>query len=439
MTDAAHPATPPTDEVVDLCRDLIRFPSVNEGHGRGDERAAGEYVAEKLSEVGLECTILESEPRRTSVITRIEGTDPSRPALLVHGHLDVVPANAADWSIDPFSGEIADGCVWGRGAVDMKDMDAMTLAVVRDMMRTGRRPPRDIVVAFLADEEAGGTYGARWLVDNHPGLFDGCTEAISEVGGFSYTTEEGKRLYLLETAEKGLAWMKLTVAGTAGHGSMISRDNAVTELCEVVARMGRHEFPIRLTKTVRLFLEAVSEVTGVPLDLDDLRATVARLGALARLVGATLSNTLNPTQLAAGYKVNVIPGEATAYVDGRFLPGQEEEFLHDLDALLGEHVKRDWVVFDQAVETDAEGALWDAMSAAILAEDPDGRVVPYMLSGGTDAKSFTRLGMRCFGFAPLRLPADLDFTGMFHGIDERVPVEGLRFGVRALDRFLMSS
>ena len=443
MTGA--PPTPPPgspraeDEVVELCSELIRFPSVNEGHGRGDERAAAEYVAGKLSEVGLECTVLESEPRRTSVVTRIEGADPSRPALLVHGHLDVVPANAADWRIDPFSGEIAEGCVWGRGAVDMKDMDAMTLAVVRDMMRTGRKPPRDVVVAFVADEEAGGGYGARWLVDNHPELFEGCTEAISEVGGFSYTTDEGQRLYLVQSAEKGLAWMKLTVAGVAGHGSMLSRDNAVTELCETVARVGRQEFPVRLTKTVRRFLEEVSAITGVALDLDDPRATVARLGALSRLVGATLCNTLNPTQLEAGYKVNVIPGEAAAYVDGRFLPGQEEEFLRDLDQLLGERVRRDWVVFDNAVETDPEGALWEAMAAAVMAEDPDGRVVPYMLSGGTDAKSFSRLGMRCFGFAPLRLPADLDFTGMFHGIDERVPVDGLQFGVRALDRFLMSS
>jgi acetylornithine deacetylase/succinyl-diaminopimelate desuccinylase-like protein len=427
------------DEVVELCRDLIRFPSVNEGHGRGDERPAAEYVAEKLSEVGLECTVLESEPRRTSVITRIEGTDPSRSPLLVHGHLDVVPANAADWRIDPFSGEISDGCLWGRGAVDMKDMDAMTLAAVRDMMRTGRKPPRDIVVAFLADEEAGGVYGARWLVDNHPELFADCTEAISEVGGFSYTTDEGQRLYLLQTAEKGLAWMKLTINGTAGHGSMISRDNAVTELAELIARVGRHEFPVRLTKTVRRFLEEVSDATGVPFDDNDPRATVARLGALARVVGATLSNTLNPTQLEAGYKVNVIPGQATAYVDGRFLPGQEEEFLAELGGLLGERVQRDWVVFDPPVETDPEGALWDAMTAAVLAEDPEGRVVPYMLSGGTDAKSFSRLGIRCFGFAPLKLPAELDFTGMFHGIDERVPVESLQFGVRALDRFLMSS
>jgi acetylornithine deacetylase/succinyl-diaminopimelate desuccinylase-like protein len=173
--------------------------------------------------------------------------------------------------------------------------------------------------------------------------------------------------------------------------------------------------------------------------VDDPRATVARLGALARVVGATVSNTLNPTQLEAGYKVNVIPGQATAYLDGRFLPGQEEEFLSELDALLGDRAKRDWVVFDPPVETDPEGALWDAMAAAVMAEDPDGRVVPYMLSGGTDAKSFSRLGMRCFGFAPLKLPAELDFTGMFHGIDERVPVESLQFGVRALDRFLMSS
>jgi acetylornithine deacetylase/succinyl-diaminopimelate desuccinylase-like protein len=436
---APQDAVDPQAEVVDLCRDLLRIPSVNKGNGDGDERQAAEYVAEKLEEVGLPTTILESAPRRTSVITRLEGTDSSRPPLLIHGHLDVVPANAADWQYDPFSGEIVDDVLWGRGAVDMKDMDAMTLAVVRDMVRTGRKPPRDLVIALVADEEAGGALGARWLVENHPDHFADCSEAISEVGGFSYTTDSGQRFYLLETAQKGIAWMKLTVAGTAGHGSMINKDNAVTEICNAITRIGEHEFPIKLTKTVRRFLEDVSAVTGVPFDDDDPRATVARLGGLARLVGATLTNTLNPTQLDAGYKVNVIPGEATAHVDGRYLPGQEEEFERELDKLLGPKVSREYLHHDQALETDPEGPLWDAMCAAIIAEDPGAQVVPYMLSGGTDAKSFSRLGIRCFGYAPLQLSEELDFTGMFHGVDERVPLSGLRFGVRALDRFLMSS
>ncbi|MFI6036526.1 M20/M25/M40 family metallo-hydrolase [Streptomyces sp. NPDC051315] len=428
------------DEVVDLCRELIRFDTSNYGdHSGPGEREAAEYVAEKLAEVGLEPRIFESHPGRASTVARIEGEDPSRPALLIHGHLDVVPANAADWTHDPFSGEVADGCVWGRGAVDMKDMDAMTLAVVRDRLRSGRRPPRDIVLAFLADEEAGGTYGARYLVDRHPELFEGVTEAISEVGGFSFTVNEQRRLYLIQTAEKGMHWMKLTVAGTAGHGSMIHRDNAITELSEAVARLGRHTFPVRVTKTTRAFLDELGDALGTELDPEDMESTLARLGGIAKLIGATLSNTANPTQLGAGYKVNVIPGEATAHVDGRFLPGHEEEFLADLDRILGPKVRREDVHSDKALETSFDGALVEAMQSALLAEDPTAKAIPYMLSGGTDAKSFDDLGIRGFGFAPLKLPPELDFAGMFHGVDERVPVDGLQFGVRVLDRFIDAS
>ncbi|MFJ9409950.1 M20/M25/M40 family metallo-hydrolase [Streptomyces sp. NPDC101393] len=439
---APQPIPPVTGEaeVVDLCRDLIRIDTSNYGdHSGPGERAAAEYVAEKLAEVGLEPQIFESHRGRASTVARIEGEDRSRPALLIHGHTDVVPANADDWTHHPFSGEIADGCLWGRGAVDMKDMDAMTLAVIRDRMRTGRKPPRDIVLAFLADEEAGGTYGARYLVDKHPGLFEGVTEAISEVGGFSFTVNENLRLYLIETAQKGMHWMKLTVDGNAGHGSMIHRDNAITELSEAVGRLGRHEFPVRVTKTLRAFLDELGDALGTELDPENMDATLAKLGGIAKLIGASLKNTANPTQLGAGYKVNVIPGQATAHVDGRFLPGYEDEFLADLDRILGPRVKREDVHADKALETTFDGALVDAMQSALRAEDPIARAVPYMLSAGTDAKSFDDLGIRGFGFAPLKLPPELDFAGMFHGVDERVPVDGLKFGVRVLDRFIDQS
>jgi len=440
LTDVSEPsktARTGEDEVADLCRDLIRIDTSNYGDGSGPgERAAAEYVAEKLAEFGLEPEIFESDRGRASTVARIAGEDPSRPALLIHGHTDVVPANADDWTHHPFAGEIADGCVWGRGAVDMKDMDAMTLAVVRDRLRTGRKPPRDIVLAFLADEEAGGVYGAHHLVDRHRGLFDGVSEAIGEVGGFSFTVNENLRLYLVETAEKGMHWMRLTVDGTAGHGSMTNKDNAITELCEAVARLGRHKWPIRVTKSVRHFLDELSDALGVELDPEDMDTTLARLGGIAKLIGATLSNTAQPTMLGAGYKVNVIPGQATAHVDGRYLPGYEDEFLAELDSVLGPRVRREDVHSDKAVETSFDGALVEAMQLALKAEDPIARAVPYCLSGGTDAKSFSELGIRCFGFAPLRLPPELDFAGMFHGVDERVPVDSLQFGVRVLDRFI---
>jgi acetylornithine deacetylase/succinyl-diaminopimelate desuccinylase-like protein len=433
---AGQRGTAAQDEVAALAGDLIRIDTTNPGdHSGPGERTAAEHVATLLAEAGLEPTVLESHPKRASVVARISGTDSARPALLIHGHLDVVPADAGDWRVHPFSGEVADDCVWGRGAVDMKDMDAMTLAVVRQRLAEGRRPSRDIVLAFLADEEAGGTWGARWLVQSHPELFEGVTEAIGEVGGFSATIG-GRRLYLIQTAEKGMAWMRLTARGTAGHGSMLQPDNAVTTMAEAVARIGRHEWPPRETEAAYAFLREACAALGIEFTPNDLPSVLAKLGPISRMVGATITNTVNPTVLAAGYKVNVVPQVATADVDGRFLPGYEEEFLGEVDALLGPGVQREFVNHDIAVETSFDGDLVGAMSSAILAQDPDGRVVPYCLSGGTDAKSFSRLGIRCFGFAPLRLPPDLDFAGMFHGVDERVPVAALQFGVRVLDDFL---
>jgi acetylornithine deacetylase/succinyl-diaminopimelate desuccinylase-like protein len=424
------------EEVAGLASDLIRIDSTNPGDNTGPgERAAAEHVAGLLSEVGLEPTILESRKNRTSLVTRIEGTDPSRPALLIHGHLDVVPADPADWQVHPFSGEIKDGCVWGRGAVDMKDMDAMMLAVFRQRLREGRKPPRDIVLAFLADEEAGGDYGAQWLVENHPGLFEGVSEAIGEVGGFSATIG-GQRLYLLQTAEKGIAWMRLTARGTAGHGSMLQPDNAVTELAEAIARIGRHEWPVRLTPPVEAFLSAAADALGVSYSSKDPAAVLDKIGPIARLIGATLTNTANPSVLSAGYKVNVVPQTATAQVDGRFLAGTDDEFFAEIDALLGQGVSREFINNKPAVETTFDGDLCDAMIAALTECDPDGKVVPYCLSGGTDAKAFSTLGIRCFGFTPLQLPPELDFAGLFHGVDERVPVTALEFGTRVLDRFI---
>ncbi|HZC39446.1 MAG TPA: M20/M25/M40 family metallo-hydrolase [Streptosporangiaceae bacterium] len=432
----ARPAPTAEDEVAGLCSDLIRIDTTNPGdHSGPGERRAAEHVAGLLSEAGLEPVLLESHPGRASVVTRIEGTDRTRPALLIHGHLDVVPADAGDWAVDPFSGQVSDGFVWGRGAVDMKDMDAMILAVIRQRLAEGRRPPRDLVLAFLADEEAGGSWGASWLVDNHPQLFEGVTEAIGEVGGFSATIG-GERLYLLQTAEKGMAWLRLTARGTAGHGSMLQADNAVTTLAETVARIGRHEWPVRLTPAAQAFVEAACQALSVDFTPNDCRSTLTKLGPLSRMVGATLTNTANPSMLEAGYKVNVVPQHAAASVDGRFLPGHEDEFFAELDGLLGPGVQREFIHHDVAVETTFDGDLAEAMTAALVAADPGARVVPYCLSGGTDAKSFSRLGIRCFGFTPLRLPPDLDFAGMFHGVDERVPVDALRFGTRVLDDFL---
>ena len=424
----------PAAEVVDICRDLIRIDTTNFGDGSGPgERKAAEHVATLLAEVGIEPEIHESEPGRASVIARWGGTagDP----LLLHGHLDVVPADADDWQVHPFSGEIQDGYVWGRGAVDMKDFDAMLLSVVRARQRAGAVPERPMVLCFTADEEAGGHKGAEYLVNKHSDLLADCTEAIGEVGGWSATVR-GQRVYLIEAAEKGMAWMRLTAKGNAGHGSMRHPDNAVTELAAAVARIGRHEWPVRLTPSMQVLLSAIGEIAGVEATPENAEALVEEFGSAARMLGAVIRHSTNPTMLSAGYKVNVVPGEATAHVDGRFLPGFEDEFFDTLSELVGENISIDWVSKQAALETTFDGDLVDAITASILDEDPGARVAPYLMSGGTDAKHWRKLGIRSFGFAPLRLPAELDFTALFHGVDERVPVDALEFGARVFDRFL---
>ncbi len=423
-------------EVVEICRDLIRIDTSNYGDASGPgERKAAEYVAGLLDEVGISSRLHESAPGRTSLVAQWGDTSSDEPALLIHGHLDVVPAEASDWQVDPFSGELRDDYVWGRGAVDMKDFDAMVLSVVRARQRAGRTPTRRIVLALTADEEAGGHLGAQKLIEEMPEEFDGVSDAIGEVGGFS-TTIRGRRLYLIEAAEKGMAWMRLTARGTAGHGSMINRDNAVTRLANAVARIGAHVWPVQLTPTMQTLLAAVAELVGTEATPENAESLIEEFGPAARMIGATLRHVTNPTMLGAGYKVNVIPTEASAHVDGRFLPGYEDEFFAELARLCGEGVDIDFISNQRSWESPYEGDLVDAISRSLLAEDPGAAVAPYLMSAGTDAKHFTKLGIRTYGFAPLRLPDDLDFTGLFHGVDERVPVDGLQFGARVLDRFL---
>lgn len=435
-------------EVVDLVSALIRFDTSNTGEletTKGEKECA-EWVAQQLQDVGYDTEYVESgAPGRGNVFARLPGKDSSRGALLIHGHLDVVPAEPADWSVHPFSGTVQDGYVWGRGAVDMKDMVGMALALARQFKAEGTVPPRDLVFAFLADEENGGKYGSQWLVDNRPDLFEGITEAVGEVGGFSLTVTRPdgveRRLYMVETAEKGLGWMRLTAKANAGHGSFLHENNAVTILAQAVARLGAHTFPLVLSDSVREFLAAAAEESGLDFDPEspDLDGTLAKLGSISRIVGATLRDTANPTMLKAGYKANVIPQTAEAVVDCRVVPGRQAAFEKEVDELIGPDVTREWITKLDSYETTFDGHLVDAMNEAILANDENGRTVPYMLSGGTDAKAFARIGIRCFGFAPLQLPPDLDFAALFHGVDERVPVDSLKFGTRVLEHFLLHS
>lgn len=434
MSESTASGTAELPEVVRIARDLIRIDTTNHGGGRAvGEREAAEYVGAHLASLGLEPEYYEPIPRRTNVSVRVPGRDRSLPALVVHGHLDVVPAVAEDWSVDPFAGEIRDGMLWGRGAVDMKNMDAMILTSVADILRAGDRPARDLVVTFFADEENGGVEGSALVVRDRPEWFAGATEAISEVGGFSVDVGD-RRAYLLQVGEKALLWLRLIARGAAGHGSRVHPDNAVTRLAEAVAAIGRTEWPVRLTPTTTQFLAALAEAAGM--SVEDPDAVAASVGPASAFLQATLRTTANPTALTAGYKHNVIPDRAEALIDVRVLPGTEDAALADIRRIVGEDIEIETVVRDIGLETPFAGDLVDAMVASLGRYDPGAPVIPYLMGAGTDNKALSRLGITGYGFAPLRLPPGLDFTGMFHGVDERVPLDALVFGQRVLTDLL---
>jgi acetylornithine deacetylase/succinyl-diaminopimelate desuccinylase-like protein len=421
-------------EVVRIAQDLIRFDTTNWGGGRAEgEREAAEYVGAYLESLGLQPEYYEPIPRRTNVMARVRGRNPGKPALVLHGHLDVVPAMAADWSVDPFAGEVRDGMLWGRGAVDMKDMDAMILTSVADILRAGELPERDLILVFFADEENGGIEGSQLVVANRPEWFAGATEAISEVGGYSIAVGD-RRAYLLQVGEKALIWIRLRARGRAGHGSRVHPDNAITRLAEAVVALGRTEWPVRLTATTETMLAGLADL--VDTDDTDPDALAAATGPAEGFLRSTLRTTTNPTGLTAGYKHNVIPDAAEALIDVRALPGTEDEALADIQRIVGDDIEIEIVVRDIGLEVPFEGDLVDAMVAALGRADPGVPVIPYLMGGGTDNKALEALGIEGYGFAPLRLPADLDFTGMFHGVDERVPLDALAFGQRVLTDLL---
>ncbi len=414
--------------VAQLCSELIRHDSSVRG---SFERGIAERVASELSDLSLQSILLEQQPRRSNVVARIEGTEAAAPALLVHIHLDVVPADASAWSVPPYAGEIVDGYLWGRGAVDMKNMAAMTLVALRELITGGWRPRRDIVLAFVADEEMGGSAGAGWLVDRHRELFDGCTEAIGEAGGFSYEYSPGRRAYFVQSAEKGIGWLQLVARGRGGHGSMNHPDNPVARLCEAVHRLEQHDFGLRLCESTARLTAVVKSWH----DTDDAETALRATGPLAKLLGPTLRNTYTVTGLHAGIQPNVVPELAEALVDGRFIPGHEAAFYDQVSGLLSDLVQVNPVFQSQALETPFSGPVPDAIRTSIAAEDANAVTVPACFPISTDAKHFAGLAINCFGFTPLQLPPSFDFPAMFHGVDERVPVSALEFGQRVLQRF----
>lgn len=417
-------------EVARLTADLIRFDTSNFGGGdaRG-EREAAEYCGAYLEALGLTVEYFEPTERRTSICARVTGRDPEKSALVVHGHLDVVPADADAWSVDPFAGTIDDGMVWGRGAVDMKNMVAMILASVGSIIRSGRRPERDLILIFFADEEDGGLEGSSRVVRERRHWFDGATEAISEVGGYSITVD-GKRAYLLQVGEKAVMWLRIVARGRAGHGSRLHEDNAVTRVAECVAALGRMRWPIRLTPTTRALLANLGSLAGVVDETPDDLA--ARAGTAEAFLRSSFRTTANPTAVSGGYKHNVIPERADALIDVRVLPGDEEEVLAELRRVIGADIEVETVLRYPGFEAPFEGALVEAMIESLGRHDAGAPVLPYLLPAGTDNKALTALGIVGYGFAPLLLPAEFDFVGMFHGVDERVPVDSLVFGQQVL-------
>lgn len=438
---ACRAASDAAAEVVRFCSELIAIDTTNTGDPETSvgEHEAALYVADRIVEIGLEPEVLEPRATRTSVVTRVPGRDTARPALLVHGHLDVVPAVPEEWSVPPFSGLVRDGWIWGRGAVDMKGMDAMMLAVLRAWTRDGVRPERDVVFAWVADEEAGGTWGARWLCDHRGDLFDGCTEAIGEVGGFSVPLRPGRQIYPIMTAEKGRSTLQITARGRSGHGALGADTNPIETLAGALVRLAARESESHLTGPVRQFLDRVGELLGDDLSSLPLELAVERLGYLGLLIKAATRNTATPTAVRAGYKSNVVPGSARADVDCRTLPGHRSSFEREVGALLGDEVELVWTAVNEALESPYDCPLVAKMSAALTKFDPSAAIVPYMNPAGTDAQSFQRLGMSTYGFSPLALPVGTNFGALFHGTDERVPIAGLEFGVGVLDTFLRSA
>ncbi|NTJ61647.1 M20/M25/M40 family metallo-hydrolase [Agrobacterium rhizogenes] len=428
-------------EAVDFVRDLIRIRSVNTGDPQtmGDgEAIAARYVRDRLTEVGLASTYIEPIAGRANVVCRIDGSDKSQPALILHAHLDVVPADETEWSVPPFSGEIRNGMLYGRGAVDMKNMAGIMLALVRSIARDKFVPKRDVIFMWFADEENGSVYGSAWLTEKERHLFDGASEAISEVGGFSITLPNGKRAYPLATAEKGVARIKLTAHGTAGHGALVNDDNALTRLAAAVERIGNHEFPIHRTPHLNALLAGLETLLDTKFEDDRIDDQLDQLGFFASTIRASLRNTANPTMINGGYKRNVIPSTAEAVIDGRVLPGTKDEFVQQVTELVGPGIDIEWT-FGWTIESPVDGPLMEKMCAAIRAEDADGTAIPYLLPGGTDNKLLSKIGIHGYGFVPMRVPADFDYWGLFHAVDERIPVEALAFGVRVLDRVLKAS
>lgn len=438
MTEALD-WTKVTEESIELFKELLRIETVNPP---GNERPAADRLAALFAAEGIEHEVVESEPGRASVIARLRGSGKAG-ALLLNGHLDVVPVDRAQWTHDPFGAVEEDGCIWGRGAIDMKNMVTMSAMTLVLLKRTRASLGRDVIFAGVADEEAGSTKGSLWLVENRPELVR-AEYVLNEVGG--HTLHFGaRRYYPIQVAEKGICWFRMTARGEPGHGSMPRRDSAVVKLGRAIERLGTARLPHHTTPVVEGFLRALA--SGAPFPQDKLLPLMLEprlAGALLDLLGrknpdqargidAMLRNTASPTVLAGGQKVNVIPSSASVQVDGRLLPGHSvAQFLAEVRQVVGDEVELDVMLGHAATTFPSDTPLYSAIRGALARHDPEGVPVPYMIPGFTDSFAYARLGAVCYGFSPVRLGSELNFTRMYHGHDERIPRDGFAWGQRVL-------
>jgi acetylornithine deacetylase/succinyl-diaminopimelate desuccinylase-like protein len=424
-------------EAVQHLQALLRIDTTNPP---GNELAAAEYLAGVLRAEGYEPIVLEAAPQRGNMITRLKG-DGSLPPLLLYTHLDVVPAEPERWTHPPFAGDVADGFVWGRGALDMKNVAAMQLMTMLLLKRNDVALHRDVIFAATADEEIDSDVGADWLVTQHPDLVR-AEYGLSEMGGHTLYLE-GKKFYPVMCAEKGTCWLKIRAHGKPGHGSVPHADHAVLHLVHAIDRLMAHPLPLHLTATASTFVQrlarSVGGTTGLLLSAvlhpllhnAALRAFPNR--TLADALHAVCHNTVSPNQLRAGYKANVIPSEAEAILDGRMLPGFDPEtFLAEVRPRLGDGIEIAIEHTSPPLEVSSETPLFNAIEQQLARSDPGAITVPYMMTGATDAKLFAKLGTQCYGFAPLKLQPDTPFDGLIHGHDERVSLDAFGFGVQVL-------
>jgi acetylornithine deacetylase/succinyl-diaminopimelate desuccinylase-like protein len=422
----------------ELVQELIRFDTTNPP---GNEAPCIEFIRALLGDAGVEAQIYAKEPGRPNLVARLPGG--SKPPLLLQGHVDVVTTVNQEWRHKPFGGDIVDGYLWGRGALDMKGGVAMMVtAVLRAHERGGAKG--DLVLAVLSDEEAGGIFGARWLVDTHPELFTGIRHAIGESGGVALHLG-GRRFYPIMVSEKRGCQMLVTLRGPGGHGSIPAHGGAMAKLGEMLTRLDAGRLPVHITTPVRELLEGMRDALDEPLRsgvaalLDPARtdAALAELGPLSRGLDASLHNTVNATIVSGGLKINVIPSEVSVQLDGRLLPGfGPEDMVRELRAVVGPEPEIEVVLVGPA-QPEVDLSQLDLFASVLKEADPGCVPVPSLVTGGTDARHFARLGIRTYGFLPLNVPPDFNSSSTIHAADERVPVSALEFGAECVFEAVM--